>query len=256
MKLFIFSILSLFLMQAAFSQGRLVSVVNDSTELQQFDDGQQLKVSYLLNGKAISLKDKEALFAKATYVQQEFNIKTIGKEITGEINLLLPDFETAKKQDTRPLATSVITLDLLKDLKGIPFPAFNWTDKNGNKLSTDGLRGKTVVFNFWHTSCIPCIAEMPLLNELVKKYAGKNVVFISSTPNNQEELNKFLTKTLFQYNHVPATEPRSIFDPFPGWPIHIVMDGKGLVRFHAIGKQKDIERKLMKSIDESLARHK
>jgi len=256
MKLFIFSILSFLLMHTTFSQGRLLSVVSDSIELQQFDDGQQLKVSYLLNGKAISLKDKEALFAKETYVQQEFNIKTIGKEVIGEINLLLPESKTATKQEARPLATSVKTLDLLKDLKGIPFPPFNWTDINGNKLSADGLRGKTVVLNFWHTSCIPCIAEMPLLNELVKQYKEKNVVFISSTPNSPEELKGFLTKVPFQYTHVPATEPRSIFDPFPGWPIHIVMDGEGTIKFHAIGKQKDIEQKLMKAIDESLAANK
>jgi thiol-disulfide isomerase/thioredoxin len=256
MKTFILSTILTLSTSLGFSQGKVISVLNDSTELQQFDDGQQLKVSYLLNGTAISIKEKDNLVATVTNVHQEFNIKTSCKEIVGEINLLVPDYELPKKEEVRPKRIYPKTVDLLKDLKGTLFPAFSWTGINGNKLSLDELKGKTIVLNFWHTSCIPCIAEMPLLNELVKQYAGKEVVFIASTPDNNAGLQKFLGRTRFAYNQVAEVEPRMIFDPFPGWPIHIVLNGNGIIKFHAIGKQKDIEQKLVRSIDEALAENK
>lgn len=248
MKIIILQILSAVVTFHAFSQGKVVTVLNDSTELRQFDDGQQLKVSYLLNGTAISINEKEKLLANEVYVQQEFNIKTVAKEIVGEVNLLLPD--------SKLFQVPAKSLNILKNVKGISFPVFSWTDISGNKLSLAGLAGKTVVFNFWHTSCVPCIAEMPLLNELAKQYTGRDVVFIASTPNNVDQVKQFLKKTVFTYNQVAGVEPGSVFDPFPGWPIHIVLNGNGIIKFHALGKQKDIEQKLVKAINEALAENK
>jgi len=55
----------------------------------------------------------------------------------------------------------------LRDLKGVQ-----------HKL--EDYRGKPVVLNFWATWCVPCAAEMPLLNEMQKRYEGK-VVFIAAS---------------------------------------------------------------------------
>ena len=50
---------------------------------------------------------------------------------------------------------------------------FNFTDINGNLLSSDSLKGKTIVLNFWHPQCSPCIAELPELNNLVERMKDK-----------------------------------------------------------------------------------
>ncbi len=55
----------------------------------------------------------------------------------------------------------------LRDLKGAP-----------HKL--EEYRGKPVVLNFWATWCVPCAAEMPLLNEMQKRYQDK-VLFIAAS---------------------------------------------------------------------------
>jgi thiol-disulfide isomerase/thioredoxin len=55
----------------------------------------------------------------------------------------------------------------LHDLKGAP-----------HKLQD--YRGKPVVLNFWATWCVPCATEMPLLNEMQKRYEGR-VVFIAAS---------------------------------------------------------------------------
>ncbi len=200
------------------SIAQAVTVLNDSTELQQFEDGQVLKVSYRLNGAPISLKDKTKLLEQDVYLKQEFNIRNLNNEVVGEINII-DDERTIPPAKEEPVVS---------------------------------LKGKVVVLNFWYTTCGPCIAEIPLLNELVAAYSGKNVVFLAAAWNNQEQLAKFFQKYPFRYQQAASIDPTRIFNPMPGWPIHIVFDGNGIIRFAVLGKQPGIEKKIADIIDASL----
>ena len=72
-------------------------------------------------------------------------------------------------------------LALRRDLpKGATSPAFvGYENFKGGKTSLKDLRGKYVYVDIWATWCGPCIAEIPALKELEKKYHGKNIVFVS-----------------------------------------------------------------------------
>jgi len=52
-------------------------------------------------------------------------------------------------------------------------PPLAATTLQGEQLSLDGLKGKVVLVNFWATSCTTCMAEMPKLMEIHRKYTGK-----------------------------------------------------------------------------------
>ena len=43
----------------------------------------------------------------------------------------------------------------------------------GEKISTSDLRGKVVLVNFWATSCVTCMAEMPRIIETYNKYKAQ-----------------------------------------------------------------------------------
>lgn len=43
----------------------------------------------------------------------------------------------------------------------------------GEKIATSDLRGKVVLVNFWATSCVTCMAEMPRIIETFNKYKGE-----------------------------------------------------------------------------------
>src|SRR6185437_10738112 len=60
---------------------------------------------------------------------------------------------------------------------GAPLPDFSFKDINGNAISLQKLKGKPIVINFWFTACVPCIEEMPALNELKDKFKNSDVVF-------------------------------------------------------------------------------
>jgi len=48
----------------------------------------------------------------------------------------------------------------------IPLPKLEFTGPNGEKLTLDHFRGKTILLNLWATWCVPCRTEMPSLDQL------------------------------------------------------------------------------------------
>ncbi len=48
----------------------------------------------------------------------------------------------------------------------------------GARVSTDDLRGKTVVLNFWASWCEPCEAEAPVLEAVARRYRGEADVVV------------------------------------------------------------------------------
>ena len=64
--------------------------------------------------------------------------------------------------------------------KGNPSPKFNnYINYKGGKTSLDDLKGKYLYIDVWATWCNPCIAEIPALKSLEKKYHNKNIRFVS-----------------------------------------------------------------------------
>jgi thiol-disulfide isomerase/thioredoxin len=57
---------------------------------------------------------------------------------------------------------------------GGKMPALKLVDVDGRERSISEWRGKTVVVNFWATWCEPCRDEMPSLERLRTRMAGKS----------------------------------------------------------------------------------
>jgi peroxiredoxin len=49
----------------------------------------------------------------------------------------------------------------------------------GQKISTQSLRGKVVMVNFWATSCVTCVKEMPQMVETYNKFKGQGLEFVA-----------------------------------------------------------------------------
>ena len=54
-----------------------------------------------------------------------------------------------------------------------PAPAVQYQALDGRTTSTEALKGRVVLVNFWATSCPGCIKEMPQLVDTHQKYASQ-----------------------------------------------------------------------------------
>lgn len=57
-------------------------------------------------------------------------------------------------------------------------PQVTFTDLQGNRITSDSLRGKVVMVNFWATSCTTCIHEMPEMVRTYNKYKDQGLEYI------------------------------------------------------------------------------
>jgi uncharacterized protein (TIGR03435 family) len=75
------------------------------------------------------------------------------------------------------------TLKLSKWLQAPPEAALGWPT------------GKVVVLEFWATTCGPCVAYIPHLNQLADEFKDKPVQFIAVTDEKESVIKRFLKKT-------------------------------------------------------------
>jgi peroxiredoxin len=54
-----------------------------------------------------------------------------------------------------------------------PAPAVSYTLLDGSKASSEALRGKVLLVNFWATSCTTCVAEMPQIVATHEKFKSR-----------------------------------------------------------------------------------
>jgi peroxiredoxin len=58
-------------------------------------------------------------------------------------------------------------------------PDVTFTSLTGEKISMQSLRGRVVMVNFWATSCVTCVKEMPEMVDTYDKYKGKGLDFVA-----------------------------------------------------------------------------
>ena len=88
---------------------------------------------------------------------------------------------------------------------GLAAPNFQWLSPDGTTHALADFRGKTVVINWWATSCAPCRAEMPALQRVARTEPA--VVFLEI--DNQEDQDQ--VATFFERLELTSLTP--IIDP-------------------------------------------
>lgn len=109
-------------------------------------------------------------------------IRTLAPEVveTARIQMLLHDVQAR-----------------LRTREGMPFADFHVDTGNGTVSLSDYVgKGKYVVADFWASWCQPCIAEMPYLKEVYKKYNGADVILLGISNYEKPEVSRAAAKEL------------------------------------------------------------
>jgi thiol-disulfide isomerase/thioredoxin len=81
--------------------------------------------------------------------------------------------------------------DLRDCFIGLEFPDFNLTSIDGTPYTLSDLRGKVILLNFWFIGCAPCVAEMPLLNQLKEEYQEQDFLLLTFSTDNKASIFSF-----------------------------------------------------------------
>ena len=134
---------------------------------------------------------------------------------------------------------------------GDSFPPFSEKDMEGNTWTNDSIRGRVMVLNLWYSGCGPCRAEMPELSTWKEQLP--NVMFFSATFHDAETAKRITDKHHFTWTHLVEAKNMMSWIGTEGFPLTIVIDKKGIVRYAVHGTNETTRAELLKIIKEAEA---
>ena len=143
-----------------------------------------------------------------------------------------------------------------------PAPYFSGTSLNGTVFTSENLKGKVTLLNFWFIGCQPCMYEISYLNQILNEYSGKDFLLISIASNSKSDLIPFMDTTkerqskiaTIQYEIIPACKKNGVIQKdkyhrvvsrgcddiardffVSGMPTTFIIDKKGTIRYVSDG---------------------
>ena len=155
----------------------------------------------------------------------------------------------AYMEDTQREITKNVIANLKNTILDQPSPAFVLKDTEGRTVSSDNLKGKIVILDFWATWCGPCKRSFPAMQMAVNKYKNDPSVlflFIHTWERGDAdpipEVRKFIGDNHYTFRVLmdrkdPVSATNKVVEAFgiQGIPSKFVIDDKGRIRFRMTG---------------------
>jgi thiol-disulfide isomerase/thioredoxin/predicted negative regulator of RcsB-dependent stress response len=129
-------------------------------------------------------------------------------------------------------------------------PELDLTTTSGEHFTSTGLRGKSLVLNFWATWCGSCVFELKGLEDFQAKHPETVVLTVVEDDTEQKDLDAVLKERRVAALRVSKVAVR-VFDEYGavGVPHTFVIDESGKVRVHHFGGMEDAVRELEKDLE-------
>ena len=116
-------------------------------------------------------------------------------------------------------------------------PPLVLNDLNGKTHNLKDYRGQVVLINFWATWCPPCRAEMPSMQRLKEKMAGKPFVILAVDMGEPEDVvRSYIREIKTDFTVLMDKDGRALkaWKVF-AFPTSYVIDEKGKIRYGLMG---------------------
>ena len=140
--------------------------------------------------------------------------------------------------------------------EGQKVPEFTFTTTDGKELTTESLRGKVVLYNFFATWCPSCMKEMPALQNQVWQNYGNNEDFFMVSIGREQNMKKmetFKKDKGYDFHFAPDTG-RVIYGRFAEKyiPRNVVVNKEGTIVYQNTGYTEEEFQNMMDVIDEEM----
>ena len=197
-----------------------------------------------------------AVTAKADYAESRYNLGVILLQQNRD-----PEGIAELKKYLELAPDQVYSADARKIIENPrrarePFaPDFSITTSEGEYISLDDLKGKVVLLDFWGTWCPPCVASLPALRNLNKKFAKseKFVMVGISSDGDEDKWRNFIVKQEMVWPQF-LDRQRTVLRAFriSAFPTYIVLDHEGVIRFRTTGLSFEKEGQLDGAINKQI----
>jgi peroxiredoxin len=131
---------------------------------------------------------------------------------------------------------------------------FALKDRDGKLFEFESTRGKTVLLNFWSSTCGPCVKELPAVEKIYREFKDKGLVVLAiNSSEGSEAIHEFLkdkdyTFTVLIDEDLDAANKYQALDI----PQSYVVDRQRNIVAHLTGYSAKTEGELYKAIEKAL----
>jgi len=121
-----------------------------------------------------------------------------------------------------------------------PAPEVRFVTLAGQNFATSDLRGKVVLVNFWATSCVACVEEMPKMVEAWRKFSprGYEMVAVAMSYDHPNLVADFTQKRALPFKVALDTDGAVArgFGDVSVTPTTFLLDRRGRIVKHYVGE--------------------
>jgi thiol-disulfide isomerase/thioredoxin len=223
-----------------------------------FPDYNEKYVQYLIEDGQFDLaySESKVFLAEGNATEQiKTYFETAHKEFKKDedFSAVLAELEKQAKEKYKNKIEKNIIEDIAPDFKAL--------NLNGDEVSLESLKGKTVVLDFWATWCGPCKDSFPGMQKVLNKYEDdQDVVFLfvdtfEKGENRIKSVSSFIEKEGYTFNVLidPYNDDKSQYHiaesyNVSGIPTKVIIDKNSNIRFKDVGYSGS-ESKLMQKMD-------
>lgn len=124
-------------------------------------------------------------------------------------------------------------------------PVVSGTPVNSSRIKPNMLAGKVVVLSFWFSESKACLEQIPTMERVAARYAGReDVVFLAVMPENEIQISRLLYRLKLRYSILPNGYELAGSYRVKAYPTVVVIDKDRYIAEYIAGNIWDLEDRL------------